>query len=314
MAAPVVALQMDPLSHIKVETDTTFALGLEAQNQGYQLFAYTPEALSYVGGQVMARGCWVTFQDQTEGFYTVRGEALFSLKEARFVLMRQDPPFDMAYITATHLLELLPPGTRVVNNPKGVRNAPEKLLPTHFPDLMPRTLISWDLPLIEDFIKTQGAAILKPLFAFGGMGVLLLYPNDPNLPGILEMYRKVYPEPPIFQKFLPEVEKGDKRIILIDGQPAGIFKRVPLQGQVRSNMRVGGHAQACDFSARDLEICTRIGPVLKEQGLYLAGIDVIGNYLTEINVTSPTGLPVIKRLYQQDLAKTFWNELDPSFS
>lgn len=301
---------MDPLPHIKVETDTSFALGVEAQNQGYQVFAYTPDALSYVEGQVMARGFWVTFKDQAESFYKATEEALFNLKEAQFVLMRQNPPFDMAYIAATHLLELLPPPTRVINDPRGVRNAPEKLLPTHFPDLMPPTLISWDLPLIEDFIKIYGSIILKPLFEFGGAGVVLLHREDPNLHSLLEMYRKAYREPPIFQKFLPEVAEGDKRIILINGEPAGIFKRVPLKGQTRSNMRVGGQAEACDFSARDLEICARISPTLKKEGLYLVGIDVIGDYLTEINVTSPTGIPVIKKLYQTDLAKDFWERLD----
>jgi glutathione synthase len=306
MVLPVVALQMDPLAHIKVETDTTFALGLEAQNQGYRLFAYTPDALAYVDGQVLARGTWVTFQRQSDRFYTPTEEGLLTLKDTQFVLMRQDPPFDMAYIAATHLLELLPPSTRVINNPKGVRNAPEKLLPAHFPDLMPPTLISWDLPLIEDFINIYGSVILKPLSAFGGLGVILLHRDDPNLLSVLEMYRQVYREPPIFQKFLSEVAEGDKRIILMDGQPAGIFKRVPAKGQSRSNMRVGGRAEACSFSERDLEICARIGPTLKERGLYLAGIDVIGDCLIEINVTSPTGIPVINRLYQLDLAKTFW--------
>jgi glutathione synthase len=306
MTQPIVALQMDPLCQIKVETDTTFALGLEAQNQGYKLFAYTPDCLSYAEGKIMARGSWVTFKDQVGDFYVLEGEALLNLVEARFVLMRQDPPFHMAYIAATHLLDLLPSTTRVINNPTGVRNSPEKLLVTHFPDLMPPTLLSSDPSLIADFIRAQGAVILKPIFDFGGNGILSLAVGDPNITGILEMHQKLYGTPPIFQKFLKEVDQGDKRIILLDGKPAGIFKRIPPKGDVRSNMRVGGQAQACDFSSRDLEICARIGPTLKERGLYLAGIDVIGDYLTEINVTSPTGLRTLKHLYQLDLAKDFW--------
>ncbi len=306
MTTPIVALQMDPLSQVNIETDTTFALGLEAQNQGYKLFAYTPDALSYGGGQITARGFWVTFKDQPQDFYLSGKETRLDLAEARFVLMRQNPPFNMAYIAATHLLELLPAATRVINDPKGVRNAPEKLLVTYFPDLIPPTLMSWDQSLIEDFIKAQGSIILKPLFEFGGIGIFLFHQGDPNLTGILETYRKLYQEPPIFQRFLPEVAQGDKRIILIDGKPSGIFKRIPLKDQIRSNMRVGGRPQGCDFSPRDLEICARIGPVLKERGLYFAGIDVIGDYLIEINVTSPTGLRAINRLYQVDLAKNFW--------
>lgn len=309
MTKPIVALQMDPLPSIKVESDTTFALGLEAQNRGFQLFVYTPEALSYTEGGIVARGYWVTFQDQSHDFYTLGDETLLDLKEARFVLMRQDPPFDMAYITATHLLELLPSSTRIINDPKGVRNAPEKLLITLFPDLMPPTLMSWDRALIDNFIHTHGTVILKPIFDYGGNGILAISAGDPNLTGILEMYHKLYDTPPIFQKFLPEVAMGDKRIILIDGKPTGIVKRVPQKGEIRSNLRLGGLPEACDMSPRDLEICARIGPTLKDRGLYLAGIDVIGDYLTEINVTSPTGLRVINRLYDLDLAKDFWEGL-----
>jgi len=306
MGKPIVALQMDPLSQINVQTDTTVALGLEAQNQGYQLFFYTPDALSYGAGEVMARGAWVTFNDKADNFYTVHGEALLNLKEARFVLMRQDPPFDMAYIAATHLLERLPPPTRVINDPSGVRNAPEKWLVTQFPDLTPPTLFSTDPLLIEDFIAAQGTVVVKPLFDFGGNGIFFLESGDPNLAATLEAHRKIYGVAPLFQKFLSEVEQGDKRLVLIDGKPMGIFKRVPPKGQIRSNMRLGGRVEACNFSPRDLEICARIGPALRERGLYFVGIDVIGDYLTEINVTSPTGLRTISQLYGCDLAKDFW--------
>lgn len=307
MTQPIIALQMNPLSSIAIETDTTFALGLEGQKRGYRLFTYTPEGLSYASGKIVARGHWVTFRDQSQDFYAFGAEQLLDLSEAAFVLMRQDPPFNMAYIAATHLLELLPPTTRVLNDPSGVRNAPEKLLVTHFPDLMPPTLMTWDSLLIEEFRATHGSVILKPLFEFGGAGIVLIHPEDPNLAGMLEVYRRLYQEPPIIQRFLPEVAQGDKRIILIDGNPVGVFKRIPPQGQARSNMRIGGKAEPCDLSPRDREICASIGPTLRARGLYLVGIDVIGDYLTEINVTSPTGMRVMNRLYSLDLAQDFWN-------
>lgn len=310
MPGSIVALQMEPLAQISVETNTTFALGLEAQNRGYRLFVYTPDALSYVKGKIFARGKWATFKDQKQDFYSLGEETFLDLSQTHFVLMRQDPPFNMAYITATHFLELLPSSTKVINNPVAVRNAPEKLLVTFFKDLMPPTLMSWDRALIDEFIETHGAVILKPLFDFGGNGVLLFHPGDTNLTGVLEIYRKIYETPPIFQKFLPEVTQGDKRIILIDGQPKGILNRVPPKDQIRSNMRLGGLPEACEFSPRDREICARIGPTLKERGLYLVGIDIIGDYITEINVTSPTGLPVMNRLYNLDLAKDFWAGLE----
>jgi glutathione synthase len=310
MTQPIVALQMDSLAVIKAESDTTVALALEAMSRGYRLFAYTPDALSYEKGQIVARGNWVSFKDQFPDFYTHSNEALLPLKDARFVLMRQDPPFNMAYIAATHFLDLLPSTTRVINDPTGVRNSPEKLLVTLFPDLMPPTLMSWDQALIVDFIKTHGTVVLKPIFDYGGNGILVLNAGDPNLKGILEMYQQLYETPPIFQKFLPQIKDGDRRILLIEGKPVGIFKRVPPPGEIRSNMRVGGVPQICEFSPRDLEICTRIGPVLKERGLYLAGIDVIGDYLTEINVTSPTGVRTLKQLYDVDVSKEFWDGLE----
>ncbi|MBM3468135.1 MAG: glutathione synthase [Alphaproteobacteria bacterium] len=314
MSHPIVALQMEPLSQIIVETNTTFALGLEAQKRGYKLFTYTPDDLSSTPNGIVARGRWVTFQDQSSDYFTQSDEALLNLEEAQYVLMRQDPPFNMPYITATHFLELLPKTTRVINNPAGVRNAPEKLLITHFPTLIPPTLISWDRALINEFIHVHGSVILKPLFEFGGNGVLLFNPGDQNLPEILNIYRTLYNAPPIFQKFLPEVHQGDKRIILIDGKPLGIFKRIPPKGQVRSNMRQGGRPEVCEFTPRDLEICAQIGPILKEQGLYLAGIDIIGDYLIEINVTSPTGLRAINRLYNKNLTQDFWDGLTSDIS
>jgi glutathione synthase len=305
----IVALQMDPLSSLVFETDTTVALSLEAQNRGCRLFCYTPDGLSYEARQIRARGHWVIFHNDPEDFYTLGEEELLNLSDAQYVLMRQNPPFTMAYSAATHLLDLLPDSTRVINNPCGVRNAPEKLLVASFPDLMPPTIITWDPAIIDEFMATHGSVILKPLFDFGGNGILLLHQGDPNLTGILELYRQLYPEPPIFQRFLPEVAQGDKRILLIDGNPVGIFKRIPPKGQARSNMRIGGRPEVCEFSPRDREICARIGPALRERGLYLVGIDVIGDYLTEINVTSPTGLKTMNQLYGLDLAKDFWDLL-----
>jgi glutathione synthase len=311
----IVALQMDNPAHINVTTDTTFALGVEAQKRGFRLFAYEPRQLSCertLNGtsRIMARGQWVTFNENSDLFYTPEPETLLYLAEAAYVLMRQNPPFNMAYIAATHLLELLPPSTRVINNPSGVRNAPEKLLVTHFPHLIPPTLISWDRGLIKEFLAVHKAVILKPLFEFGGNGIFLLKEGDTNLTGLLEMYQRLYAEPPIFQKYLPEIREGDKRIILINGKPKGVFKRIPPSGHVRSNMRLGGQAVPCDYTTRDLEICHALEPILKQRGLYLTGIDVIGDYLTEINVTSPTGIPVIHRLYNKNLAQDFWNHLD----
>ena len=314
MPQPIVAIQMNGLSQINIVTDTTFALGMEAQNRGYRLFVYAPEGLGYKGGggapsRIQARGHWATFQNHHDTFYVMGEETLLDLEQADVVLMRQDPPFNMAYIAATHLLELLSPSTRVINDPAGVRNAPEKLLVTYFPDLMPPTLMTWDLALIEDFIATHKSVVLKPLFEFGGNGIFLLHHNDPNLGALLEMYRRLYEGPPVFQKYLPEVAEGDKRIILIGGEPAGIFKRIPPSGNIRSNMRLGGTPELCGYTGRDLEICERLRGTLRERGLYLAGIDIIGNYLTEINVTSPTGLPVINQLYNMNLAEDFWEGL-----
>lgn len=307
---PIVALQMDPMETIKVRTDTTFALALEAQKRGYTLFHYTPENLSYQEGRLLVRGQFLTLFDREVNFYETSDFQGLDLCQAKYVLMRQDPPFDMAYSAATHLLDLLPPSTMVLNNPTGVRNAPEKLLPTLFPDLMPPTLMTRDAKLIASFLEQHQSIILKPLFDFGGNGIFKIDQGDTNLSALIELYQKLYKEPFIVQKFLPEIADGDKRILLIHGEPAGIFKRIPPEGQTRSNMRLGGQPVPCDFTQRDLDICTALKPVLQSRGLYLAGIDIIGNFLTEINVTSPTGLPVMNRLYSLDLAKVFWDKAE----
>lgn len=310
LSPKIVAIQMDPIETIKVHTDTTFALALEAQKRGYSLFYYTPENLSYQNGQVIAQGKFLTLFDREISFFEASDFQTLPLEQAKYVLMRQDPPFDMAYIAATHLLDLLPSTTLVLNNPKGVRNAPEKLLPTQFSELMPPTLITQDTALIKDFLDYHETIILKPLFDFGGNGIFKIDREDENLIALIELYQKLYKEPFIIQKYLPEIAEGDKRILLIHGEPVGIFKRIPPTGQTRSNMRLGGLPVKCDYTSRDLEICTTLKPTLQKMGLYFVGIDIIGNFLTEINVTSPTGLRVMNRLYSLDLAKEFWDKAE----
>lgn len=305
--AKIVALQMDPLTSIQVLTDTSFALGLAAQKRGYKIFVYQPEHLSYSSPHLYADGCFVTFTDTVENFYTITSKQRLNLAETDFVLIRQDPPFDLAYITTTHLLELLPKTTRVLNNPQGIRNCPEKLAVLNFPHLMPATLIAKDDSSIMNFIAEQREVVIKPLYEFGGRGVFKFSEEDGNILSLLEIYKEHYREPFIVQQYLPQVSEGDKRILLIDGNPVGVFKRIPKQGHARSNMRIGGKAEICELTSRDREICETIKPFLKTNGLMLAGIDVIGGYLTEINVTSPTGLRVMNRLYNLDLAEVFWD-------
>lgn len=303
----IVAIQMDALETIQVATDTTFALALEAQKRGYQIFTFHPTDLLYVEGRVEARGRFVELFDRTQDYFKVTKKITLGLSEANYVLIRQDPPYDLGYITTTHLLELLPKSTRVINDPMGIRNAPEKLLVTQFPELTPKTLITRNLEDVEAFVDKYGEAILKPLFEFGGQGVVKLQKNDTNLRSLIALYQNIYTEPFIVQQFIPDVTKGDKRILLINGNPVGVFNRIPQNNQILSNMRVGGTAHPCDYTERDLEICQTIGPVLRQMGLIFVGIDVIGDYLTEINVTSPTGLRVMNRLYELDLAVNFWD-------
>jgi glutathione synthase len=282
-----VAVQMDPLESVNIETDTTFLMMLQAQARGHSLFVYTPDRLSLEDGRAMARG-------RPVGVKSVKGDhaafgpwELKDLSEVDVVLLRQDPPFDMAYITTTHVLETIHPATLVVNNPAEVRNAPEKLFVTGFPGVQPPTLITGDVEAIYDFRARHGDIVLKPLYGGGGSGVARLLADDPNLDALLELHAMISREPVIAQKFIPAVAKGDKRILLVDGEPAGAINRVPASGQVRSNLRVGGRAEPVELTARDRELCALIGPELKRRGLVFVGIDVIGDYLTEINVTSP---------------------------
>jgi glutathione synthase len=314
-----VAVQMDPIETINIDGDSSFALMLAAQNRGHRLWHYEVRHLALREGapesdgsvsRLFARARPVTVQRVAGNHYRFGEETLLDLGSMDVVLMRQDPPFDMAYITATHLLEHIHPKTLVVNNPVSVRNAPEKLLVTHFPELMPPTMVTWDVDAIRAFRATHKNIVVKPLFGNGGAGVFLIREDDPNLNALLEMHFARSREPLMIQRYEPAVRQGDKRIILIDGVAAGAINRVPASGEARSNMHVGGRPEKSVMTARDEEICRRIGPLLREQGLIFVGIDVIGDYLTEINVTSPTGLQEIGRFDGTDLAAQIWDAIE----
>jgi glutathione synthase len=305
-----VAIQMDPVERINIETDTTFLMMMQAQARGHALWLYAPERLAMEDGLVTARGRSLILQAVAGDHYRLGEPEIRPLTEMDVVLMRQDPPFDMAYITATHLLERIHPQTLVVNNPAEVRNAPEKLFVTEFPGLQPPTLITSDPEAIHDFHARHGDMVLKPLYGGGGSGVVRLKADDPNLDALLELHAMIGREPVIAQQFVPAVSKGDKRVILVDGQPVGAINRVPAEGQVRSNLARGGRAEAVELTGRDREICARIGPELKRRGLLFVGIDVIGDYLTEINVTSPTGGQQLKRFGGPDVTEILWDRIE----
>jgi glutathione synthase len=305
-----VAVQMDPIAAINIKGDSTFALLLEAQARGHTLFFYMPGSLAMWDGAVSARVSPISVRD-VEGDHVTIGEAeVRRLDGFDVILMRQDPPFDMAYITATHFLERLHPRTLVVNDPAHVRNAPEKIMVTLFPDLMPPTLITRDREQIQDFRKAHGAVVMKPLYGNGGAGIFKVSEDDPNFGPLCDMFLADSREPWVIQRFLPQVVDGDKRIILVDGVPLGAVNRVPLPGDIRANMVRGGAAETTQLSPREREICARIGPTLKESGLLFTGIDVIAGNLTEINVTSPTGIRAIKRLGGPDLAVPIWEAIE----
>ncbi|MEA3533327.1 glutathione synthase [Rhizobium sp. CC-YZS058] len=311
MAAIVnVAVQMDHISTVNITGDSTFAMSLEAQNRGYKLFHYTPDQLSLRDGAVIATVEPMELRDEKGNHYTLGAPERVDLSTMDVVLLRQDPPFDMAYITSTHLLERIHPKTLVVNDPAWVRNSPEKIFVTEFPDLMPRTLITKDPKEIARFREEMGDIILKPLYGNGGAGVFHSTRDDRNMSSLLEMFGQMFREPFIAQEYLPAVRKGDKRIILIDGKPVGAINRVPAETDSRSNMHVGGRAEATELTAREEEICARIGPSLRDRGFLLVGIDVIGDKLTEINVTSPTGIREVKRFGGADIAALLWDAIE----
>ena len=305
-----VAFQMDPMHSINVDGDSSFMLALEAQARGHQLWHYLPDDLSYREGTVSALAHPMTVKREKGSHYSFGGPAVIDLADMDVVWMRQDPPFDMAYITSTHLLELVHPDTLVVNNPAEVRNAPEKLFVTKFRDLMPPTLITRRVAEVKEFRAKYGEIIVKPLYGNGGAGVFHLKADDSNLSSLLELFFEGSREPVMVQKFLPEVRNGDKRIILIDGEVAGAINRVPAHGEVRSNLVVGGRAEKSSLTEREEEICARLKPELKKRGLIFVGIDVIGDWLTEINVTSPTGLMAMNNFNGVKLEADIWDAVE----
>ncbi|WP_417249576.1 glutathione synthase [Celeribacter sp.] len=305
-----VAIQMDPIEPIDINADSTFRIMVEAQERGHSLFYYTPDKLAYNEGRITARGWDVEVRREVGNHFTLGEERVVDLSEYDVVWLRQDPPFDMGYITSTHLLDMIAETTLVVNNPFWVRNYPEKLLVLNFPDLTPPTAIARDLTTIRAFKEKHGDIILKPLYGNGGAGVFRLTPDDRNLSSLHELFTGISNEPMIVQKFLPDVSAGDKRVILVDGEPVGAINRVPQKGETRSNMHVGGRPEKIALSDRDREICDRIGPLLREKGQVFVGIDVIGQYLTEINVTSPTGIQELERFDGTNTAKLIWEAIE----
>jgi glutathione synthase len=305
-----VAVQMDPIARINIRGDSTFALLLEAQKRGHGLSYYTPDKLSLKGEEVVAPIQILSVRDQESDHFTLGEPRREAVAAFDVILLRQDPPFDLAYITSTHLLERLHPKTLVVNDPASVRNAPEKIFVMDFPHLMPPTLISRDLDEINAFRDEHGAVVMKPLHGHGGAAVFRIMPQDMNFGSLFDMFSVTFKEPWVIQRFLPEVKHGDKRIILVDGEFAGAVNRVPAADDLRSNMVRGGAAQATELSDREREICAALGPALRERGLLFVGIDVIDGNLTEINVTSPTGIRAIARLGGPDVAAKIWDVIE----
>ncbi|MEM7422809.1 MAG: glutathione synthase [Pseudomonadota bacterium] len=305
-----VAIQMDPIGAVDITADSTFRLALEAQSRGHTLFYYHVEDLVWLDGSVKATGHDLVVRSVAGDHFELGERRQVDLGTWDVVLLRQDPPFDMSYITNTHLLEMIHPGTLVVNDPFWVRNCPEKLLVLQFRDLMPETLVARSLGDIRAFRDVHGDVIVKPLYGNGGAGVFRLKPGDSNLASLHEMFSAINREPLMVQKFLPDVSAGDKRVIIVDGEPAGAINRVPQPGETRSNMHVGGRPEKIEMSDRDHEICGRLGPLLRERGLIFTGIDVIGRSLTEINVTSPTGIQELERFDGTNVAALIWDAIE----
>src|SRR5262252_5123933 len=305
-----VAVQMDPIERINIRGDSTFALMLEAQGRGHRLAYYTPDQLAQRGRELFATVRPLTVRDHEGSHFDVGDARRVELKSFDVILMRQDPPFDLAYISATHMLERVQPGTLVVNDPAQVRNAPEKVFVTEFPDLMPPTLVTRDLAEIKAFRAEHRDIVMKPLYGHGGGAVFRITSDDLNFGSLYDLFAATFREPWVVQRYLPAVAQGDKRIVLVDGEFAGAVNRVPAADDLRSNMVRGGVAQATDLTPREREICARLGPALRERGLLFVGIDVIGGFLTEINVTSPTGIRAVKRLGGPDIAALIWEQIE----
>ena len=301
---------MDPIEDVDINADSTFRLAEEAQNRGHDLYVYTPNDLTFNRGTIIAKGRSISLKRKIGDHVNFGAVELLALSEFDVIWLRQDPPFDMGYITNTHLLDLIGQKTLIVNNPFWVRNLPEKLLVLEFPDLIPETVISRDLEEIKRFKNEFKDIIIKPLYGNGGAGIFRLREDDKNLTSLHELFSNMSSEPLIAQAFLPDVKKGDKRIILVDGEPVGAINRVPKAGETRSNMHVGGKAEPAKLSQRDREICRSIGPILKNKGQVFVGIDVIGDYLTEINVTSPTGIQELERFDKINIAEMIWHAIE----
>ena len=305
-----IAFQMDPIEYVDINADSTFRLAEEAQNRGHDLYVYTPNDLTFNRGKVAAKVRSISLKRKIGDHVSFGAVELLDLSEFGVIWLRQDPPFDMGYITNTHLLDLVAKETLIVNNPFWVRNLPEKLLVLEFPDLIPDTVISRDLDEIKEFKREFKDIIVKPLYGNGGAGIFRLKEDDKNLTSLHELFSNMSSEPLIAQAFLPDVRSGDKRIILVDGSPVGAINRVPKAGEIRSNMHVGGKAEPAKLSQRDREICSAIGPTLKSKGQVFVGIDVIGEYLTEINVTSPTGIQELERFDNVNIAEMIWHAVE----
>ncbi|HAJ85183.1 MAG: glutathione synthase [Planktomarina sp.] len=305
-----IAFQMDPIETVSIDGDSTFHLALEAQSRGYEIYYHTPDKLLFENGKVFAKGQKMVLRRELGNHVDLGELEHLDLHAFDVVWLRQDPPFDMGYITTTHLLDFLKSDTLVVNDPFWVRNYPEKLLMLQFPDLIPPTTIARDLDTLKTFRAIHGDVIVKPLYGNGGAGVFRLTPEDRNIASLHELFTSINSEPLIIQKFLPDVSNGDKRVILVDGDAVGAINRVPAAGETRSNMHVGGRPEKVGLTARDLEICAAIGPLLREKGQVFVGIDVIGDYLTEINVTSPTGLQELQRFNGTNVAGLLWDAIE----
>ena len=305
-----IAFQMDPIEYVDINADSTFRLAEEAQNRGHDLYVYTPNDLTFNRGKVAAKVRSISLKRKIGDHVSFGAVELLDLSEFGVIWLRQDPPFDMGYITNTHLLDLVDKETLIVNNPFWVRNLPEKLLVLEFPDLIPDTVISRDLDEIKEFKREFKDIIVKPLYGNGGAGIFRLKEDDKNLTSLHELFSNMSSEPLIAQAFLPDVRNGDKRIILVDGSPVGAINRVPKAGEIRSNMHVGGKAEPAKLSQRDREICSTIGPTLKSKGQVFVGIDVIGEHLTEINVTSPTGIQELERFDNVNIAEMIWHAVE----
>lgn len=305
-----IACQMDPIERIDIRGDSTFALLLEAQRRGHEIFYYLPQQLSLWGMKLLARGASLRVEDKVGGHYRISNSRVEDLAQRDVVLLRQDPPFDLAYITSTHLLERIHPKTLVVNDPASVRNAPEKVFVLDFQDCMPPTLVTRNAEDVKAFRTEHKDIILKPLYGNGGASVFRVAPGDTNLNALIELFQNVFREPFMVQQYRPEVRDGDKRIILVDGEVVGAINRVPAVDETRSNLHIGGRAEPTELTPRDKAICTRLGAELRKRGLIFTGIDVIGPYLTEINVTSPTGIRQIKEFGGPDVAALIWDAIE----